>query len=475
MKRSQSDRPVPQANITLIGTVAALAGLLFGFDTGVISGAQEFLFKTFSIGNDTLYDDWVQGFVVSAVPLGALLGAMMSGIFAERLGRRKTLLFTALLFLLGTCVVAFAFTIHMVLLGRMVMGLAIGISAMVAPMYIGEVSPPNVRGKMIFLFQLAITIGLFGAFAINLLFVRWFEAPDISWRWMFGVGALPSVLLFIGMLYMPYSPRWLAMQGRTEEAKRVLQSLLGHYDVNEELDELEESLQHDVGRNWTGLFRKPLLPLLAISFGLFVFQQLSGINAIMYYGPEVFAKSGFGEDAKFLAQLFMGLTNVLATVLGVWVVDRLGRRPLLFIGFLGMVICLFLLGFLLESKEIHPYASLASILLYVVFFAISLGGVPYILMSEVFPLKMRSSGMAIASCANWGFNMLVAATFQVLITEMGGIGNVFFLYGTFTVIGFIFAMRFVPETKGRHLEQIEHNLYEGKSLRHLGDPVEGQS
>lgn len=466
-QQAQFEQPTKKANIYLIGGIAAMAGLLFGFDTGVISGAQEFLFKTFDVGGASL-----RGFVVSSVPLGALLGAMVSGYFAKELGRRRSIMMAAILFLIGTLAAAFAPNLHSVVLGRLLMGLAIGISAMVVPMYLSEVSPAKVRGTIIFLFQLAITLGLMGAFAINLAFSSWIHDVTTNWRWMFGVGIVPSFLLLLGMAFiMPNSPRWLMLKGRRQEATKVLQYLLGKDDVSECMEEMEESLQHEGAKDWTLLLRKPLLPLILMTFGLFVFQQLSGINAIMYYGPEVFASAGFGDKAKFLAQLLMGLTNVIATVFGVWVIDKLGRRPLLFIGFSGMVVCLGLLSFCLASGGTYAGVGLASTLLYVVFFAISLGGVPYIMMSEVFPLKSRSAGMAIASCANWLFNMLVSFSFVILVDVMGGMDRVFMLYAACTLVGLFFAWRYVPETKGRNLEDIEHNLYKGKALRDIGNPV----
>lgn len=470
IKQTQFEKPIKKANIYLIGGIAAMAGLLFGFDTGVISGAQEFLFKTFEVGGAS-----IRGFVVSAVPLGALFGAMVSGLCAKELGRRKTIMMTAILFLIGTLAAAFAPSLLSVVLGRLLMGLAIGISAMVVPMYLSEVSPAKVRGTIIFLFQLAITVGLMSAFAINLSFAAWIQDASTNWRWMFGIGAIPSLLLFLGMAFiMPKSPRWLMLKGRKEEARKVLQYLLGKLEVNECMEEMEESLHHEGVKDWSVLIRKPLFPLILMTFGLFVFQQLSGINAIMYYGPEVFASAGFGEKAKFLAQLCMGLTNVIATVFGVWVIDKLGRRPLLFIGFTGMIVCLGALAFCLASGGAYANLSLLSTLLYVVFFAISLGGVPYIMMSEVFPLKSRSAGMAIASCANWLFNMLVSFSFGILVDIMGGMEHVFMLYGGCTVVGLIFAWRYVPETKGRNLEDIEYNLYDGKALRDIGDPVSGR-
>ncbi|HCR37090.1 MAG TPA: MFS transporter [Opitutae bacterium] len=458
----------------LIGSVAAIAGLLFGFDTGVISGAQTFIFETFGIHGNDVRTNALKGFVVAVVPLGAFFGALMSGFCAQALGRRKSLLYTALIFVVGTLTTALALHIDWVIFGRLLMGIAIGISAMIAPMYLSEISPPDVRGAIIFLFQLAITLGLLGSFTANLVFVQWIPDHEMNWRWMFGVGIVPSAILFLGMLKMPYSPRWLVLKKRDQEAEATLKKLLGKEDIHTELDEIHESVTRE-GGSLKDLFSGKLFPLLAMAFALFVFQQLSGINAIMYYGPAVFAEAGLGETGKFLAQVLMGTVNVVMTVVGVWVVDKCGRRPLLFIGFTGMIACLTTIGSLLQTTNgVHgasTYGAIASILFFIGFFAISLGGVPYIIMSEVFPLKVRASGMAIASCANWAFNMLVSETFDILRSTLG-MGNTFFLYAGCTIVGLLFAWRFVPETKNRPLEEIEQNLYAGKPLRLLGKSPE---
>lgn len=475
MTTTKPEVRVRNVNVYLIGAVAALAGLLFGFDTGVISGAQEFVLSTYGIETGNFKGDCLQGLVVAAVPIGALIGAMVSGLFAQGMGRRRAIMFTAFLFLCGTLFAAFAFCFSMVVFGRLIMGFAIGVSAMVVPMYLSEISPPKVRGTIVFLFQLAITLGLLSAFATNLYFSQLITDHTSNWRWMFGIGVIPAIVLYVGMSYMPFSPRWLKLQGRDEEAKATLQLLLGKEDVSEQLREIDESMANDGGKSWKEMFRKPLLPLVGVAFGLFVFQQLSGINAIMYYGPNVFEMAGFGENSKFMAQLLMGLTNVLATVLGVWIVDRVGRRPLLFSGFAGMIGCLFVLSWCLNSHGDHPYLSLTSVLLYIVFFAYSLGGIPYVMMSEVFPLKTRTYGMAIASCANWGFNMLVSFTFNLLVTGMGSMGNVFTLYGVCTIVGLFFAWKYIPETRNKNLEEIEQNLYGGKSVREIGESVTEQA
>jgi len=463
-------KPPSTLHTYLLGSVAAMAGLLFGFDTGVISGAQSFIFETFGISGDDVEVSALKGFIVAVVPLGALLGAMGSGLCAQSFGRRRSLMYTALIFLIGTLTAAFAPSIHWIITGRLFMGLAIGISAMIAPMYLSEISPADIRGAIIFLFQLAITIGLLGAFTTNLIFTLWIPDPTLNWRWMFGVGIIPSALLFIGMLQMPYSPRWLILKKRDSEAEATLKTLLGKEDIQLELNEIHESVEREGGRFFE-LFSRRLFPLLLMAFALFMFQQLSGINAIMYYGPLVFEQAGLGDTGKLIAQMAMGVVNVGMTVIGVWIIDKCGRRPLLFIGFIGMIICLTVLGLLLGNQSQdseNTFFAITSVLCFIGFFAISLGGVPYIIMSEVFPLKVRAHGMAIASCANWAFNMFVSETFDIFRTQIG-MGSTFLFYAICTTIGLCVAWRFVPETKNRPLEEIESNLYSGKPLRRLGD------
>lgn len=456
-----------------------MAGLLFGFDTGIISGAQDFLFASFGIDINVAGNASLQGFVVAAVPIGALLGAAVSGFFAQRLGRRGSLLFTSLLFVLGTLAAALAPTIGWVEAGRLLMGIAIGISAMVAPLYLSEISPPQMRGTVIFLFQLAITVGILVAFLINLICSHTITDHNLSWRLMFGVAIAPSLLLFFGMLVMPRSPRWLVYRGEMDKAREVLLSLNEPNVAERELRAIQDSVRRETG-GIMDLLKPHLFPLLVMSFLLFVFQQLSGINAIMYYGPFVFAKAGFGETGKLWAQAGIGLCNVFMTVIGVYVVDNWGRRNLLGTGFIGMILSLTAIGFLLKGAAVDQGLSLGTttayltfflVLVFVASFAISLGGVPYIIMAEVFPLKVRAAAMGIASMANWGFNILVSHTFPQL-QEKIGMGNAFHLYALCSLIGLFFYWYFVPETKNRELEAIEKNIAAGKPLRHVGDPVD---
>lgn len=461
--------PLHPINIFYIGSVAALAGFLFGFDTGVIAGAEPFINKTFSIDTADARGGALEGFIVGAVPLGALFGSMLSGWLSQWLGRRKSLMVTALLFIVGTLGAAFAPAVSILIGARLLMGVAIGVSAMITPMYLGEVAPARVRGTIIFMFQLAITLGLLVSFGINLLMAEAISDHNLAWRVMFAVGLIPAVGLFIGMLRLPCSPRWLVMKGRVAEARHVMRSLLGKHEIDEEMEEIHTSVSQPTG-GLRDLCSRRILPLLAVAIFLMVFQQLSGINAIMYYGPEVFGAAGFGETARNVAQLVMGAVNVGLTVLGMWLIDRLGRRLLLSIGFIGMITCLVLVAVLLYAIPggAGTYLIFAAILGFIGFFAVSLGGVPWVMIAELFPFRVRATGMAIAVMANWAIDWVVSQTFPMLRAGFG-MDATFAIYAFCTFIGFFFVMRYVPETKDRTLEQIERNLDAGKSLRHLGD------
>jgi sugar porter (SP) family MFS transporter len=465
--QSQDVHATNYTYILTISVIAAIAGLLYGFDTGVISGALQLICNTFGISDQQVV---LKEVIVSSVPLGALLGAVVSSKFSNGLGRRRSIIFSSVVFIIGTCITTFAVDVHMVIAGRLLMGFAVGLSSMIVPMYLSEVAPFQIRGAVIFLFQLAITIGILSALVVNYLFES-FQ----SWRGMFAVALIPSILLGLGMLAMPYSPRWLMLKGRESEAKAVLQKLRARDDVSIEMKDIKDSVQHQ-SAGFKALFSKKLFPLVIIAFGLFVFQQLSGINTIFYYARTVFSQAGFGgESGALLAAVATGATNVLATIIGVWVVDIIGRRALLFIGFIGVIICLLVLGasYLGYFGPHIEWITLGSVLAYIVFFAISLGGVPYIMMSELFPLNVRGAGMALASCAGWGFNMLVSATFLSLVHFLGkdniGMGRAFWVYAGLSLIGFVFAYFLVPETRGCPLERIEANLYSGKRLRDLGE------
>jgi sugar porter (SP) family MFS transporter len=445
-----------------VSLFSAIAGLLFGFDTGIISGALQFVIKTFNIPSDAYL---VQEMIVSSVPVGALVGAIFSKSSSEKMGRKKSIILTSILFIIGTFVASLAENTHGVILGRLILGFAVGLSAMIVPMYLSEVSPPSIRGGVVFCFQLAITIGLFVAFLINYIF-----AGSGNWRAMFLIGLIPAAILGIGMFFLPYSPRWLMMKNREEQARSVLSKLRKSDNVEQELEEIKESLRYKQ-KNFRSLFMKPLRSVTMICFFLFAFQQLSGVNTIMYYAPVIYKNAGFKyANGQILASLADGIAFVLATVVAVWLVDKIGRRPLFFIGFTGMIFCLVLLGTVYQnifSLELNKTLSLIAVIGHIIFFGISLGPLCYLMMSELFPLNTRSIGMAIASCGNWGFNVIVSSTFLTLI-DLITISYTFYFYAFCTFIGLLMCYFLIPETKGVSLEHIEDNLYNNKGTRYIG-------
>jgi len=464
-----------------LAIVSAIAGLLFGFDIGIISGALPFISKTFHIissktshlsyllfGVIPVTGTFLKEAIVAAVPGGALIGAIVSAKFARSLGLRRSIILTGILFFIGTLMATIATSIDLLVFSRLVMGFAVGVSATIVPMYLAEVAPPKIRGATIFLYQMAITVGIFMAAIINYVFAT---IPDPSWRWMFAIGLIPAAFLSIGMFMLPSSPRWLVRKGKVALAEEALKKLRDTDNVALELADIRESLQH-AEHGLKVLFSKRFRPLVIIAFGLFVFQQLTGINTIFYYAPTIFENAGFhGVQGAIAAALLTTGINVFATLFGIWFVDSLGRRKLLSIGLTGIIICMFIMGAAYHNWFPHKdWVLLIGALLFIAFFAISISGISYIIMSEIFPLNIKTVGMAVAGCANWGFNWLIASTFLTLVGTIG-IGNADWLYATCSVLALIFVLCLVPETKNRSLEDITRNLYRGVPSRHLGDPV----
>ena len=432
--------------VTIIASISALSGLLFGYDTGVISGAilfvqQDFRLTTFQVER-----------VVSAVLLGATVGAVIGGRVTDRLGRRTTLLLVALLFVAGAIGTAFAQTMNWLSIGRFVVGVAIGVASFTAPLYISEISPPGVRGKLVSLNQLMITIGIVCSYLADYAL-----AASRGWRWMFGLAAIPAIILLAGMLFVPETPRWYMSRSMKEKAREVLFRMHPPTMAESELREIEESLKLQEG-DWKELLNPRLRQALMIGVGLAIFQQFTGINTVIYYAPAIFQFAGLRSNAAaILATAGVGLINVIFTVIAVWLLDRLGRRPLLLYGLVGMIASLGILGFAFVSPNLAPalaWISLVCVMLYVASFAISLGPVFWLMISEIYPLKIRGRAMSVATVMNWGSNLLVALTFLSLLHSFGRAAT-FWLYALMGLLAWIFVYRLVPETKGKTLEEIE--------------------
>lgn len=435
-----------------IAGVAALGGLLFGYDTGVISGALLFIRETMALSST------MQGVVVAIVLAGAALGAAGAGTLSDRFGRRRVILAAALLFVAGAILCALAAELTVLLVGRFLVGLAIGVASMLTPLYLAEIAPASDRGAIVSLNQLCITVGILVSYLAGFALASF---PH-GWRWMLGLGALPGVILTVGMLILPESPRWLAGHGRTEDAGDVLQRLRGTADVSEELGILRTDIALE-GRQlatWSELFTQRLRRPLVIGIGLAMFQQVTGINTVIYFAPTIFQSAGLPSAAiSILATAGVGAVNVIMTIVSIRLVDRLGRRQLLFWSLGGMAATLLVLAgvFHVGASGDFAWIAVASVAAFVGFFAIGLGPVFWLLIAEIFPLALRGRAMSLATVSNWVFNLIVSVTFLDLVLAVGSAGT-FLLYAVLSVVALWFVVVKVPETKGHTLEQIELDL-----------------
>ena len=438
----------------VVAGTAGLGGLLFGYDTGVISGALLFLQKDFSLTST------MSGVVTSVALLGAVVGAASGGPLADRLGRRAVMLGTAAIFIAGALIAALAASLATLLAGRLLVGIGIGVASFVAPLYIAEIAPADRRGALVSLNQLAITVGIL----LSYLAGYGLSAAGL-WRWMFGLGAVPGAVLLLAMLALPETPRWLAGHGRTEEARAVLRRAVAtELDVEAELALLRRDLTregHELG--WRGLAEGAVRLPLIIGVGLAILQQVTGINTVIYYAPMIFQAAGFvSASASILATAGVGVVNLLMTLVAIRLIDRRGRRGLLLWGLAGMAASLVVLaaGFAFGAAS-GALGMLTTVALtaYVGFFAIGLGPVFWLLISEIFPLHIRGRAMGVATVANWGFNVIVALTFLDLV-DAAGRPVTFLIYAGLSVAGWIFTWALVPETRGRTLETIERQWAE---------------
>jgi len=443
-----------------VSAIAAIAGLLMGFDTGIISGALLFLEKDFVISTE------LKEMIVSSVLLGAMIGSPISGRLTDRFGRRRLMLITSGLFIAGTIMAALASNVYGIIAGRLLIGVAIGMGAYTAPLYIAEVAPYELRGALVTLNQLAITIGILFSYLINYAFTN----IDGSWRWMFGIGFIPALLLSVGMLVLPESPRWLVKQNQPDKARKILQQLRKTDDVQEEMQDIQKSLklEHTPFRE---IFSPWVLPVLFLGAMMGFIQQVTGINTIIYYAPSIFQLAGF-EDAStsILATVGIGVVNVLSTVAAIYYLDRLGRRPLLLTGLAGMGISLAVLSaafYIGAASPMLRWVAIVCTFLYIICFAFSLGAMLWLLVSEIFPLEVRATAMSVAILSCWFWNFVVSSTFLTLLNQLGP-SLTFLGYAGMCAFSLVFCYYKVPETNGVTLEQIEENIRRRLPLREIG-------
>jgi SP family galactose:H+ symporter-like MFS transporter len=445
--------------VVVVAAVAAIAGLLFGYDTGVISGALLFMKQ------DLHLSATLQEVVTSTVLVGAVIGAIVGGWLADRFGRRRVIIAAAVMFALGAIGTALAPTVPLLIAGRIVVGVAIGVVSLTAPMYISEMAPPKMRGSLVSFNQFALTLGIVISYLVDYAL-----SNAGAWRWMFGLAAIPATILGAAMIFMPDSARWLVSQGRAEGARGVLERIRDTQQVDDELQEIKKSERVQTSE-LSELLKPGVRPALVVGIGLAIFQQVTGINTVIYYAPTIFESAGLtSASVSILATVAVGIVNALMTAVAIWLLDRVGRRPLLLTGMIGMIVALLALGgaFLVPGLSgSMGWIAVASVIVYVGSFAVGLGPVFWLLISEIYPLKVRGLSMSLATVANWGANLVVALSFLSLIQAVGRTGT-FWIFAGIGVAAWVFAYRLVPETRGQSLEEIEAHWRAGKHPRQMG-------
>jgi MFS transporter, SP family, arabinose:H+ symporter len=510
--------------IMMIAMIVALGGLLMGFDASVISGVIKFIEPEFGLTKLQL------GWSVASLTVTATLAMLVAGPLSDKIGRRTVLRYAAILYAVSAFASAFAPTYTFLVIARMIGGFGVGASLILAPMYIAEMAPPEIRGRLVSFNQLNIVIGISLAFFTNYLILQlgksdasWVASLKINennWRWMLGLETVPAILYFSGLFFVPNSPRWLILKGRYDEAKKVLSKFSGPEESEKTVQEIQDHIEQDKNKAKVSigeLFKPAMRFVLVIGVVVAVLQQITGINSVFFYAPMIFEQSGIGTDASFIQAILVGITNLLFTILALALIDRLGRKPLLSIGVAGMTICLFLLSYGFNSAsytlpadsisglvdnvdlsgleaiagktyesdiafnealssslevdvlaahkseiikaaiQMNPKLILVGILGFVASFAISIGPVMWVLFSELFPNRIRGIAISFVGVINSAISFVVQWVFPWQLEVLGNAGT-FFIYGVFALIGLIFIIRVIPETKGKSLEELEEEL-----------------
>lgn len=427
--------------ILALSFISALGGYLFGFDFAVISGALPFLKHQFNL------DEYWEGFATGSLALGAIVGCIAAGKIADKNGRRPGLLIAASVFGISSLFMAFAPDRNLFIASRFVAGIGVGMASMLSPLYIAEIAPAAYRGRMVAINQLTIVLGIL---ITNLVNYTLRNAGDDAWRWMFGLGAVPSVLFFIGVLWLPESPRWLAQVNKLQKAADILKKIGGTDFSNTTIAEMQRSVQPVNKVKFSAVFEKNVLPAVLIGMGLAIFQQLCGINVVFNYTATLFESIGASKDDQLLQTVFIGGVNLVFTLLAMVLVDKIGRKPLMLFGAGGLAFLYLFISYLLGEKSalVSPFL-LAAIGVY----ALTLAPVTWVLISEIFPNKVRGTATSIAVLTLWLAYFILTFTFPVLYNRLQE--KTFYVYAVICVIGFIFILKKIKETKGRTLEELE--------------------
>jgi len=476
-------------NIYFITIVITLGGLLFGFDTGVINGTQFYFSKYFELTG------WLKGFIVSSALLGALLGAASAGIISKSIGRKNSLILSAVLFAISAwgsgLPEILPESISLMVFFRILGGIAIGMASMNAPTYIAEISPADKRGTLVTYYQMAVVIGFFVVFLTTYFIGSELTEQnniDFGWRYMFWSELIPALLFFFLLFAVPKSPRWLMIKGKEDEALNILTRIHGKEMADREFKEIRDSILEEGKQKKASIFQKSLFPILIIGTVLSVLQQFTGINAVLYYGADIFEQAlGFGNEDVLLQQILLATVNLLFTFIAMFTVDKLGRKPLLIIGGFGMLAGFLIMGFTLYLSDYSGLNSaglptisstegiicLVGILMFIGSFAMSMGPIVWVLLAEIFPNSIRSTAMAIAVAAQWLANYFVSQTFPIVVESDvnklvadGGVWNnslPYFIFSAFIIFIIFFTWKWIPETKGKTLEEMEALFNKGKS------------
>jgi sugar porter (SP) family MFS transporter len=437
--------------------VIAIGGFLFGFDTAVISGAEQAIQHYWSLSTSQL------GFTVSIALIGTVIGAITGSIPAERIGRKRTLFFIALIYLISSVGTSLSTTWYLFLCLRFIGGIGVGVSCVIAPIYISEISPANSRGRLVALFQFNVVLGILIAYISNYFIGNWLQG-DIAWRFMLGIQALPSLIFLLSIHSIPESPRWLIIKrDKIEEARNILIRInqpQAEQVVNDIIKHREKHKSIAQVPLWNKKYRAPAIMAMLIAF----FNQVSGINAIIYYAPRIFEMTGLGKSASLLSTAGIGLVNFVFTLIAMAIIDRFGRKKLMLIGSIGLIVTL---GWVSRIFFVHDFGHLTVVILlliYIAFFAISQGAVIWVFISEIFPNQVRAKGQSLGSFTHWFMASVIAFTFPILAVHIGG-GETFLFFTCMMVLQLIFVIWFMPETKGKSLEQIESYVFEGESSK----------
>lgn len=429
--------------LLIFSTAAALGGLLFGFDTGVISGAIHFIKIEFNL------NAYQEGFAVSNLMIACVIGALLAGPIADWTGRKKVLILCAVLFTVSAILSALPRSFTELVIARFIGGMGVGMASVVSPMYIAEISPAKIRGRLVALNQLAIVVGILLSYLSNWLLV---DTGINNWRYMLVAEILPAITFLVGLFFIPESPRWLTKEGLEKEALDVLNIVAGAANADHELQEVKKSLS-EKSTSLKELLHPSLRRVLIVGILFSLFAHITGIDTIIYYGPIIFLESGFKTDSALLASVMIGITNLIFTFVGMAMVDKAGRKFLLLVGLAGMGISMTLVGFCMQSDMISAKWTLLWIMTYIASFAMSIGVVIWVYLSEIYPTRVRGQALSVATMVLWLGNVILTQLFPVMMERFGG--GTFYIFSFICLLAFIFTWTMVKETKGVSLEEIE--------------------